>query len=174
MRAPRFPRRRVRSRRIARWSHGIVLGGLWLRWRTRRHVHDLDRQLAEGGDPIESDELSLRVGQLGSAKTRARLATALRGAVELADRPFDPLRMPPSLMRRSEIQGNRDLLLELAERIDNRGPVGAPGLALTSALLHERSSPLYYTESRDSLTDAVLQALAALGRGYMTVSAREG
>jgi hypothetical protein len=65
--------------RFGRRSRGLVLGGLWLRWLTWRRAFDLDRQLAGGADPMQSDELSLRVGQLGSARTKTRLACATRG-----------------------------------------------------------------------------------------------
>ena len=78
---------------------------------------------------MDSDELSLRVGQLGSARSRARLACALRGAVELADRQPEPFGMPRSQIRRTEIRASRELLLELAERVGSRGPVGVEGLA---------------------------------------------
>lgn len=50
---------------LGRRSRGLLLGGLRLRWRTWRRAYDLDRRLARGADPIDSDDLSLRVGQLG-------------------------------------------------------------------------------------------------------------
>ena len=108
-----------------------MLGGIWLRWRTWVRAQELDGLLARGADPMDSDELSLRVGQLGSARSRARLACALRGAVELADRQPEPFGMPRSQIRRAEIRASRELLLELAERVDSRGPVGVEGLALS-------------------------------------------
>jgi hypothetical protein len=89
----------------------LVLGGVWLRCLTWWRAQDLDRQLARGTDPLQSDELSSRVGQLGSAKTRTRFACGLRGVVELAHRPRDPLRMPPLLLHRERIPANSDLLL---------------------------------------------------------------
>jgi hypothetical protein len=88
----------------------LVLGGLWLRCLTCWRALDLDRQLAGGADPIESDELSLRVGQLGSAKTRTRLACALRGAVDQASRTADPLFKPPLQLQREAVRTNRDLV----------------------------------------------------------------
>ena len=64
---------------LGRRSRGLLLGGLRLRWRTWRRAYELDLRLARGADPIDSDDLSLRVGQLGSAGNRSRLACALRG-----------------------------------------------------------------------------------------------
>jgi nucleotide-binding universal stress UspA family protein len=51
------------------------LGGVWLRCLTWWRAVDLDSRLAGGADPIRSDALRLRVGQLGSAGSgRALLA----------------------------------------------------------------------------------------------------
>ena len=175
MTPPRIGRRRwLPSRRLARRSRGLVLGGVWLRCLTWWRAYDLDRRLADGADPMRSDELSLRVGQLGSARTRARLAGALRAAVELADRQRDPLRMQPPLIRRSEVRANRQLFLELAERLGSGGPLGLEGLALTSLLVGEAPSPLYHTDAARSLMVSAFEALVALERGHMTASISDG
>jgi hypothetical protein len=158
-------RRWLPTRRLARRSRGFVLGGVWLRVVTFARASALDRELADGADPMLSDELSLRVGQLRSAKRRARLASALRGAVELAGRPIDQLMMPPSPIRRHEIQDNRELLLELAERVCS-GPVCAQGLAMTWLLVGDGSSPLYREHPRRPLRVAAFEALTALERGH--------
>ena len=122
---------------------------------------------------MQSDELSLRVGQLSSARTRARLACALRAAVELADSQPDPLRIPP-LIRRGEVRANRELLPELAERPGSSGPLGLEGLALTSLLVGEAPSALYHKDATASLTAAAFEALAALERGHPTASTSDG
>lgn len=171
MKAGRISTRRWLPRwRLARRSRGLVLGGVWLRCQTWWLAQDLDRRLAHGADPMESDELSLRVGQLGSARTRARLACALRGAVELADRQPDPLRMPLGPIRRSEIRANRELLLELAERLRTARPLGVEGLAMTSLLIDDAPSPLYHDDASRSLTVTAFEALVALERGHRTAS----
>ncbi|MGH2802661.1 MAG: hypothetical protein ACRDL4_06400, partial [Thermoleophilaceae bacterium] len=133
---------RHRSQPLPQGSRGLLLGGLRLRWIVWRRLHELDRQLADGVDPMQSDELSLRLGQLGSARIRARLACGLRGAVEFADRPRELL--SPPLVRRNEIRTSREVLLELAERLGTGGPLGVEGLALASLLLGDGASPLYY------------------------------
>jgi hypothetical protein len=66
--------------------------------------------------------------------------------------------------------GNREVLLELAERLRSTGPLGAGGLALTSVLIADRGSPLYRESAARSLTVAALEALAALERGHLTAS----
>lgn len=147
--------------RLARQTRGPLLGGAWLRCSTWWRAHDLDDQLARGADPMESDELSLRVGQLSSERSRRRFECALRGAVELADRPFDPLRTGAPSIRRAEVRANRELLLELADRLRAGGPLGVEGLAITSLLLGDGSSPLFRKGS-GSLTLSAGNALLAL------------
>jgi hypothetical protein len=152
------------SRSLARRTRGPLLGGLWLRVVTWRMAADLDRQLAKGADPLVSDELSLRVGQLGSAATRSRLAAALRGAVEMANGRCAPL--ISTRLRRPEIRENEDLLLALADRLHGGEPLGVEGLAMTARLVNDHSSPMYRAGA--SLPDALSEALAALERGHRT------
>jgi hypothetical protein len=149
--------------RLARRTRGLWLGGLWLRWATLRQARELDRQLARGTDPIGSDELSLRAGQLTSARTRGRFACVLRGAVELASAPFDPNRIGEPVVRRAQVQENRELLLELADRLSAGGYLGVQGLAITSLLVGDGVSPLFSRAGRGSLTTSVNSALLALG-----------
>ena len=167
MTAPRLrpipTRRWLPSRRLARRSRGPLLGGIWLHVFARWSASDLDRQLADGTDPMQSDELSLRVGQLGSAGTRVRLARALRGAVELAKGHRAPL--VTTRLRRSEIRENDEPLLALADRLRDGEPLGVQGLAMTSRLVNDHSGPLYRSGPSRSLPAAVSEALAALERG---------
>jgi hypothetical protein len=152
------------SRTLARRARGPLLGGLWLRVLTRWRAADLDRRLAKGADPMQSDELSLRVGQLGSAGTRSRLAVALRRAVEVGNGRHPPL--VRTRLRSPEIRENEDLLLVLADRLHDGEPLGVEGLAMTACLVDDRTSPMYRDGA--SLTDAVTEALTALERGHRT------
>ena len=151
-------------------ARGLQLGGVRLHWRTRRRAHELDAQLAGGADPFQSNELSLRVGQLASVPTRARLATSLRGAVRLADMQYDPFGMPRPLISRGAIRANRGLLLELARCLSAGGPVGVQGLAMASLLVHDGAGPLYRDAGGDSLAATASGALGALDRGLLTVT----
>lgn len=141
-----------------------MLGGVWLRLVTWSRASALDRELADGADPMQSDELSLRVGQLRSAKRRARLAVALRGAVELAAGHHAPLIR--TRLRRPEIKANQELLLALADRLRDDEPLGVRGLAMTSLLVGDSSSPLYRKQARRPLSAAAFDALTALERGH--------
>lgn len=165
-------RRWLPSRSLARRSRGPLLGGLCLRVRARRRAADLDRQLAIGSDPMQSDELSLRVGQLGSAGTRSRLAVALRRAVEMATGRHPPL--ITTSLRLEEVEENEELLLALADRLRDGEPLGAEGLAMTARLVNDRSSPLHRAGPRGALPAALSEALAALERGHRTVGSTGG
>jgi hypothetical protein len=149
-------------------SRRWLLGGVSLRWVAARKGRELDAQLARGTDPITSDELSLRAGRLASARTRGRFACILRGAVALADAPYDPARMGRPVIRRAQVQENRELLLELADRLGAGGYLGVQGLALTSLLVGDGVSPLFAKAGRGSLTASVSQALLALDPGEVS------
>ena len=152
--------------RLARPTRRLLLGGVRLRWVTWRQAHDLDEQLARGADPIASDELSLRAGQLTSARTRGRFACVLRGAVALADAPFDPVRIGRPAVQRVQIQQSRRLLLDLADRLGSSGYLNFQGLAITSLLVGDGVSPLYVKADSGSLRASVGRALLALDSGW--------
>lgn len=148
--------------RLARRTRGLLLGGVWLRVVTRRRERALDEQLAGGTDPITSDELSLRAGQLASARSRGRFACVLRGAVALADAPYDPARIGRPAIQRAQVKQHRDLLLQLADRLKVGGYLGAQGLAITSLLVGDGVSPLFSKAADSSLKASLNHALLAL------------
>jgi hypothetical protein len=121
-------------------------------------------------DPMASDELSLRMGQLGSLGTRMRLASALRQAVQVASGHRRPL--IATQLRRAEIQENEELLLALAERLRDGEPLGVQGLAGTARLV-SHSGALYRSGMSGSLATAASKALAALERGHLTAGGTE-
>jgi hypothetical protein len=141
-----------------------MLGGLWLHASIRWRAADLDRLLANGADPLGSDELSLRVGQLGSPATRARLAAALRRAVAMSNGQHPPL--ISTRLRRSVIQENEQLVLALADRLGDGESLGVAALAMAARLVADHSSPMYRAGA--SLPDALSEALSALDRGHRT------
>jgi hypothetical protein len=149
---------------IAYGARGLLLGGVWLRVTTRWRARALDAQLARGADPIQCDELSLRAGQLGSAKSRRRMAFALRGFVALAERGAYPIALAAPPIRRAVVRANRELLLELADRLCSSEPAGAQGLAIASRLISDRTSAIYSAHSERPLPVAAFEALVAMDR----------
>ena len=151
---------------LGRRARGFALGGMWLHLVTRRRAHVLDRRLAAGADPMTSDELALRVGQLGSAATRKWLAWTLCDAIELANGRRRPL--ITTRLRRGEVLESEKVLRALAERVGEGEPVGVRGLALAALLVKERRSPLYRNDSARPLKVAALNALTSLEDGLLT------
>ena len=86
----------------------------------------------------------------------------VRGAVALANAPYDPVRMGRPALRRAQVQENRELLLKLADRLTAGGSRGVQGLAITSLLVGDGVSPLYSKAARDSLNTSISHALVAL------------
>ena len=162
------PRTRVMLR-----SRGLFLGGIWLRCTTRWRERELDRQLAAGADPMRSDQLSLRVGQLGSSRSRRRIACALRGAVALAERDAYPVMMAAPPIQRAAVRASSALLLEIAERLLSCEPVGVRGVAIASQLIEDRRGPLYRDKAACPLTVTAFEALVELDRGLQTISASD-
>jgi hypothetical protein len=154
----------------ARGYRGLPLGGVWLRCVTWSHARSLDRQLAAGVDPMQSDALSLRAGQLGSSKSRRRVACALRGAVALAERGPYPIGIAALPIRRAAVRANSELLLEIADRLGSCEPVGIRGVAIASQLIEERRGPLYRDNTDRPLTVMAFDALVELDRGLRTIS----
>ena len=159
---------------IAHGSGGLVLGGVWLRVTTWWRARALDEQLALGADPMQSNELSLRAGQLGSPKSRRRIACVLRGVVALAERDAYSVAMGAPPVRRADVRANKELLLELAERLCNSEPVGAQGLAIASKLVDDRRSPLYSRQSDRPLAVSAFEALVALDQSLRTARPADG
>ena len=159
----------------------VPLGGVLLRWTTWWRSRELDRQLAAGADPLQTDELSLRAGQLGSARSRRRVACALRGTVELARRdayPVGATAYPVAVaarpIRRAAVRANSELLLEIAERLCSCDSVGVRGLAMALRLIEDRRGPLYRDNADRPLTVAAFEALVALDRGPRTINVSDG
>jgi hypothetical protein len=123
---------------------------------------------------MQSDELSLRVGQLGSSRSRRRIACALSGAVALAERDAYPVMAAAPPIQRAAVRAKGELLLEIAARLVSCEPVGVRGLAIASQLIADRRSPLYREDAARPLTVTAFEALVALDRGLRTISASDG
>ena len=142
--------------------------GLPLRLREWWRTPELDAALAAGVDPEGARLLSLRAEKLATTKHRTRVAKALEKVVAIAD--ADRLttvpafrRMRPSLaVRRQQVRSNRVVLLQLAQRLREDGPVRVQGLALAGRLITDDNSPLYTDHATLPLQDAVGVALGKL------------
>ena len=133
--------------------------GVGLRLRTWWRRDHLDEQLADGTDPRTNAELTLRAEQLSSDAERARLADALEGVVQEANKPLAFLKL---LVRRREVRACADELLALAHRLRDDRPIDLRGAAMTVLLLSSGRSPLYSKGAGVPLREEVRKARLAL------------
>ncbi len=137
---------------------------LLTRLRTKLSSRHLDRALAAGASPSESDELSLRAEQLVAAN--ARLANAIEHLIlrsELDPRfdvPQSPLMRTP--FNRANIRANRAWLDRLADALRDPGSRPVRGLAMASALVKDKGGPFYVNDSVEQVKGVVREAIAAL------------
>lgn len=93
---------------------------LALRFQVALKSARLDEQLARGVSPTLTPALALRARTLVERRTRARLARAVAGLLEQAER--GPWAAPPVRLPRRNILAARVLLLALVERLRDGRP----------------------------------------------------
>ena len=135
---------------------------LRVRIRTALHRDELTRALAEGVDPNTRSELSLRATQLTSTRRRRTLARTMRRTIAEAHKP-------PMARSRIVITDCRavldaeDAIEAMIERLTNREPVRAQGMAIAERILtNAERSPLYNPSEPGSLRRAITVATSAL------------
>ena len=132
------------------------------RLRTAWSAAELDEALANGANPLASDELALRAVQLVKPARRAELARSLELVVEQVAGKGPSPRPGPTILRREPIARNRPGLLALARRLRTEGLQCLPGLAMADRLIGHRDSPLYMALDPLQLSRCIEETLAAL------------
>ena len=137
---------------------------LLTRLRTKLRSRHLDRALAAGASPSESDELSLRAKQLATAN--GRLANAIEHLIlrsELDPRfdvPQSPLMRTP--FNRANIRANRASVRRLADVLRDPKSRSVRGLAMASVLVKDKGGPLYVNDSVEQVKGVVRETISAL------------
>jgi hypothetical protein len=128
-------------------------------WLARR----LDRALAEGVSPESSAPLALRAHRLTEPDRRWSIAGALRRIVREAEEDRPRLgRMMPVRPHPATVRAASDELNELADTLDDPGPVAAHGVAQAWLLITDGTGPLYHPGTSDSLSLRAAQAARQL------------
>ena len=136
------------------WSaRPSAVSRLVVRMRVLMQRTRLDRALAEGTDPMLSDELMLRAGQLTGANYRRALADTFDEVICIAEGQSPRLTSSPPLARR-EVRAARAALLDLSRSLREDAPVNPAGVALAERLLTDGLSPLYLESGHDALWHA--------------------
>jgi len=133
-------RPRLRDRLAAHW---------WAR--------GLDRALAEGIAPEASAALALRAQRLTEPDRRWSIAGALRRILREAEEAH-PARLGRVRPNSRAVNAASQELNELADTLDDPGPVTAHGVAQAWLLLTDGTGPLYNPGSREPLPIRAAQA----------------
>jgi hypothetical protein len=136
--------------------------GVRVRWRARRHAAELDQLLAEGADPLATDELLCRAQLLTEPNCRLGLADTIETVVRLVDHGSPQGIGSPRILRRDTIRRNRRLLLRLAARLRSDGPLDLRGLARAELLVSFGDSVMYQGPGPTTLRVQLVDLLAAL------------
>ena len=137
---------------------------LLTRLRTKLRSRQLDRALAAGAAPSESDELSLRARQL--LTSNARLANSIERLIlrsELDPRfdlPQSPLSRTP--FNYASIRANRAVLNHLIDALRDPGSRPVRGLAMASTLVKDKGCPLYVNDGVEQVKGVVEATISAL------------
>ena len=127
----------------------------------RLRASELDAALAAGASPDSSAPLSLHAHALISAKNRRKLSQEILQILHKAEQPrsvFDPT-VP---ICRRKVLNVRELVEELADRLQDRNPVATHGVANVRLLLRDGAGPLYEHPGADDLRYRLEAAIAAL------------
>ncbi len=137
--------------------------GIWLR------RAGLDEQIARGAGVEGDGRLALRAEQLTSRDERDRVARGLERMLEAADHaaearsargaPVFSVRIP---LRVSEIRDCAADFDALLARLRDEDAIDARGVAMTTRLMSNGASPLYYRRSPFTLRHAVRSARLGL------------
>jgi hypothetical protein len=101
----------------------------------------LDRALIEGADPAATPQLTARVSQLTSRRSRDALAEGLERLLEGAR---GPRRRWWALSRCDALLANASEIRALAGLLRGGTPVYANGIAVVREMLGDAASPAYY------------------------------
>jgi hypothetical protein len=130
--------------------------------RTRLRRGSLDRRLAAGANPDDSDDLRRRARQLSSSAHRRELAAAVLRLVEQAERPAPLVGAAVAIDRRSIVAARSDLIALALDLGATDLEASARGIALVERLLCDGASPVYAELGPAVLTEALRDAHAAL------------
>src|SRR3954468_21202817 len=132
----------------------------------RLRCETIDSRLLSGEAPGESEEGTARLQYMLGREYRSRIAGELRRLTRRARVPQQPGRWAPSIpVQRKEVLRSEPLILTLADELERLEDVSARGVILTSRLLHDGRSPVFWQRSDMELDRAVKHARAALHLG---------
>jgi hypothetical protein len=121
-----------------------------------------DDRLLAGELSFDSGQGRARAKQLVSSRHRARSAKALRDLVTESTHRSPSLLNANLPIQARAVWENAELILALAEEVEELPSVNPRGMILTDRLLTDGASPAYAVEDHGELARAVERARAAL------------
>jgi hypothetical protein len=115
----------------------------------------LDRQIAAGRPYKSTAALALRSSQLVEPRTRRQLARRLRTVVDHADYRATHRVISAVVVEVAAVRRARHPILGLAERLEGTAHVSPVGVAVTQTLLTDGLSPLFNSNSEQTVTQAI-------------------
>lgn len=129
----------------------------------------LDRELAEGANPTTDAARGLRARQLSSRRCRGRLAASLRWLVKQAHGPAPSPWVVTVPLNRRQVKEASELLLRLADRLEDAEEPCPRAVALASFLISDPLSPasLLFDDSGGPLSSSERATTAQLVRAAL-------
>jgi L-asparaginase II len=128
---------------------------LKLRLRVRLTRATLDRQILAGRPCGSTAPLALRSSQLVEPRTRRQIARSLRKVVDYADYRATHRVISAVVLEPAAVRGARQAILGLAERLEGQDLVSPVGVAGVQTLLTDGLSPLFNSNSEQTVTQAI-------------------
>jgi hypothetical protein len=147
------------ARRLDAVRSGSRQPGLAVRLAARLRWFSLDERLIAGEDPSGSQLLSAHAAHLTSSRSREAVAAGLAALMRAAEQPSRVSRVSP---HRSAVLANRQVLEELARRLESRAAVYAPGVARLERLVADSAGPAFAGGVK-ALEEELAHATAELG-----------
>jgi len=127
--------------------------------------HSADDRLLTGELSPQTGEGKARAEQLTSRRHRKQSAKALRELVGESTRRAPSLLNANIPVQARAVWDNAELILALAQELEELPEVNPRGVILTDRLLKDGGSPVYAVEDHGQLVRAVEQAREALKAG---------
>jgi hypothetical protein len=142
---------------------------LAVRLAARLRWFSLDERLIAGEDPSGSQLLSAHAVRLTSPRSREAIAAGLAALMRAAEQPARMSRVSPD---RSAVLANRRALEDIAQHLESRAAVYAPGVARLERLLTDSGGPAF-TGGVKALADELERAAAELAGAVLGTASRE-
>jgi hypothetical protein len=146
------------TRRLNASGSGSWKPRLAVRLAARLRGFSLDERLIAGENPSGSQLLSAHAARLTSPRSREAIAAGLAALMRAAEQPARMSRVNPD---RSAVLANRQALEDIAQRLESRAAVYAPGVARLDRLLTDSAGPAF-TGGVKALADELTRAGAEL------------